>query len=354
MRAALRHAAAPSRCRARAPSPRGRRARARRAQRRRCIRSHRSGRSASRAYIIVHLSRGSRHAPRFLPGPRRRARRVPGVRRRVQEPDVHVRRRLPAGARGFAARLHEAGLRKGDTVVFWSENRPEWIAAFWGCLLAGVVVVPIDYRVVSGLPRGASAASSRPSSCSSARTCRRCARSRRRRRAGLALHELDWTSGEPPPLPAVAVVRDDVAEIIFTSGATAEPKGVVITHRNVLANIVPVEREVLKYRKWGAAVLPDPVPQPAAAQPHVRPGDGDVHPADAARHGRLHARLQPGRHRRAGQDAADVGARVRAEDPRRAARARPADRARRRRHRARSGTGSDAGGGTAASIGCSA
>ncbi len=49
-------------------------------------------------------------------------------------------------ARGFAARLHAHGLRKGDKVVFWSENRPEWIVAFWGCLLGGVVVVPIDYR----------------------------------------------------------------------------------------------------------------------------------------------------------------------------------------------------------------
>ena len=38
------------------------------------------------------------------------------------------------------------GLRKGDKVVFWSENRPEWIVAFWGCLLRGIVVVPIDYR----------------------------------------------------------------------------------------------------------------------------------------------------------------------------------------------------------------
>ncbi len=47
-----------------------------------------------------------------------------------------------------------------------------------------------------------------------------------------------------------------MAEIIFTSGATAEPKGVVITHRNVLANIVPVEREVLKYRKWAAPFFP--------------------------------------------------------------------------------------------------
>ena len=34
-------------------------------------------------------------------------------------------------ARGFAARLHAAGLSKGDKVVFFSENRPEWIVAFW-------------------------------------------------------------------------------------------------------------------------------------------------------------------------------------------------------------------------------
>src|SRR5204863_5870531 len=49
-------------------------------------------------------------------------------------------------ARGFCARLYGAGLTKGDKVVFFSENRPEWIAALWGCLLGGLVVVPIDYR----------------------------------------------------------------------------------------------------------------------------------------------------------------------------------------------------------------
>jgi long-chain acyl-CoA synthetase len=155
-------------------------------------------------------------------------------------------------ARGFSARLHALGLRKGDKVVFWSENRPEWVVAFWGCLLGGVIVVPIDYRASPDF----------------------LARVSRIVSAKLVLighdvpplavpvdapiwklHDLEWRDGEPP-VHDVVIERDDVAEIIFTSGATADPKGVVITHRNVLANIVPIEREILKYRKWGKPFFP--------------------------------------------------------------------------------------------------
>ena len=163
---------------------------------------------------------------------------------------AHSYAEVSAAARGFAAKLSGIGLRKGDAVVFFCENRPEWIVAFWGCLISGVVVVPIDYRSstdflarvsrivgarlvlvgqeVPALPDAAGAPVWR-------------------------LHELEWTGGT---VPAVSITRDDVAEIIFTSGATADPKGVVITHKNVLANIVPVEREVLKYRKWSAPFAP--------------------------------------------------------------------------------------------------
>ena len=51
-----------------------------------------------------------------------------------------------AAASAFAAQLQAAGIGKGDKVVFWSENRPEWIMALWGCLLNGTIVVPVDYR----------------------------------------------------------------------------------------------------------------------------------------------------------------------------------------------------------------
>jgi long-chain acyl-CoA synthetase len=158
-------------------------------------------------------------------------------------------------ARNFAAQLAARGVTKGDRVILWGENRPEWIVALWGCLLRGVVAVPIDYRATAEFLQ-------RVQAIVGARVL-------------LLGHEVEvpglsddlrvWPMAEllgrdeqhawPAP-PPVEVSRDDVVEIIFTSGATAEPKGVVITHRNVLANIVPIEREVLKYRKYGRPFFP--------------------------------------------------------------------------------------------------
>ena len=50
--------------------------------------------------------------------------------------------RTTAGA--FAGRLADAGLRTGDRLLIWSDSRPEWVAAFWGCMLCGVAVIPLD------------------------------------------------------------------------------------------------------------------------------------------------------------------------------------------------------------------
>ena len=46
----------------------------------------------------------------------------------------------------FAGYLDRAGIHKGDRAIFWAENRPEWVSAFWGCVARGVHVVPVDFR----------------------------------------------------------------------------------------------------------------------------------------------------------------------------------------------------------------
>ena len=192
-----------------------------------------------------------------------------GYRRRT-----HSYEDVGRAARGFATRLAAAGLRKDDKVVFWGENRPEWIACYWGCLLAGIVVVPIDYRSsvdfvrrVTGLVSArvmllgddvrlddSEVAGGLQSEVAGGLQASGPSPGRSHEPAVWRFSDLDWRADGP--MPDVALTRDDIIQIIFTSGATAEPKGVVIRHRNVLANTVPVEREVIKYRHYARPFHP--------------------------------------------------------------------------------------------------
>jgi len=44
----------------------------------------------------------------------------------------------------FARELAKAGIDKGDRVLIWGPNSAEWVASFFGCVLRGVIVVPMD------------------------------------------------------------------------------------------------------------------------------------------------------------------------------------------------------------------
>ncbi len=162
---------------------------------------------------------------------------------------------VASAARALARRLRAAGITKGNTVAIWSENRPEWIIAIWGCLLEGVVLVPIDYRASTAfLVRVADIVDARAVLAGEVVDV-----------SGLDTRRPIWPVAElrpgeapkePGPERPADIGADDTAEIIFTSGATAEPKGVVITHRNILANIVPIEREIAKYKRYARPFLP--------------------------------------------------------------------------------------------------
>jgi long-chain acyl-CoA synthetase len=151
----------------------------------------------------------------------------------------------------FARELESRDLGKGERVLLWGPNSAEWVAAFFGCALSGVIVVPIDDAGASDFTqRVYQQVEGRLLLCSRAHT--------QSSIPTLILEELQETlSGhDSTPYEAANIGAADTLEVVFTSGATAEPKGVVITHGNVLGNVAPLEAEIQRYLKYERMVHP--------------------------------------------------------------------------------------------------
>ncbi len=153
-----------------------------------------------------------------------------------------------AAAHQFGGELQSRGIAKGDRVLLWGENSAEWVAAFWGCLLCGAVVVPMDRIAAPDFVRRVAAEVQPRLAIGSAARLREVPEVARIQFGDtiFAANRVaaDATAGTIP------IGRNDPLQIIFTSGTTAEPQGVVITHGNVLANLEPIEREIAKYLKF--------------------------------------------------------------------------------------------------------
>jgi len=161
-------------------------------------------------------------------------------------------RRVREEANRVARELACRGLEKGDAVLLWGENSAEWVVAFLACLISGIVSVPIDQAAT---PEFAARVSSEVKAKlvfegdDHPQTTDVPSMSLNSLCSAVARHE-----GSPYLPPALS--RQDTLEIIFTSGTTAEPRGVVISHGNVLANIEPLQREIEKYLKYERLVHP--------------------------------------------------------------------------------------------------
>ena len=159
-----------------------------------------------------------------------------------------------AGVASQVARELEArGIGPGDRVLLWGRNSAGWVAAFFGCVLRGAVAVPMDQAATAEFAcrvaqqvdaklllverERVPAGESRPMLLLDSL------------REGVAQHS-------PEPYGSPSLDRSAVAQIIFTSGTTAEPKGVVLTHGNILANLEPLDAAIAPYLRWERAVHP--------------------------------------------------------------------------------------------------
>ncbi len=157
--------------------------------------------------------------------------------------------RLASCAFQFARELEKREIRAGDRVLFWGENSPEWIAAFYGCLLRGAIVVPLDLKSAPNFV-------ARVQQQVSAKLLLADDSQLRLNVAQMSFSTLADSNHSVEPYAAHTAKPDDLVEIVFTSGTTAEPKGVCLTHRNLLTNLAPIEKEFKKYSRWERLVHP--------------------------------------------------------------------------------------------------
>ena len=163
-------------------------------------------------------------------------------------------REVHANSLKVASWLDRLNVRKGDRLVLQAPNSPDWVEIFFGAVAQGVIVVPIDAGsspeflgavcakvapklvIAPAAPRGIGAADA-----GAAYTIEEAVA------AAQYLSEFE----EEVPLGG-----EDVAEIVFTSGTTAAPRGVVLRHKNLLANLIPLEHGYRERALWVNPLLP--------------------------------------------------------------------------------------------------
>lgn len=158
----------------------------------------------------------------------------------------------------FSRLLADRGITPGERVLLWGANSAEWVAAFFGCVLRGVIAVPLDaaggvdfaVRVVADVtPRLIVGDAEHLQKLPYESTPE----------IAVKISFEDFSSVLPrSPMfePEPSLNAETPLQILFTSGTTSAPKGIVHTHGNVLSSVEVLEREIAKYLRYERWVHP--------------------------------------------------------------------------------------------------
>lgn len=150
-------------------------------------------------------------------------------------------------SRKVAVFLEQQGLQKGDKVLLLAPNSPYWICVWWGSILAGYVPVPLNIQSTSEMVR-------KIAEQTEAKIIFKFLHFKQDLPRNLKVYEVDFL---PEYIDNIDITKfqkpgiseEDIVELMYTSGTTGDPKGVILTHKNLystlnsLVSIIPISPE---------------------------------------------------------------------------------------------------------------
>lgn len=153
----------------------------------------------------------------------------------------------------MAAFLEEKGIRKGDRVALWAGNSPWWAVCFFGIIAKGAIVVPIDF--ISGKTRAQTIIK-----LSQAKLVIQSAYKLEKltNLDAINIEDLKFILQKQNPILTLPKLKArDIVELVYTSGTTGDPKGVMLTHKNITTNILQAGNHIaIKSRCTFLSLLP--------------------------------------------------------------------------------------------------
>ncbi|PRD55755.1 AMP-dependent synthetase/ligase [Sphingobacterium gobiense] len=192
--------------------------------------------------------------------------------KRNGEWQLYTSERFKTLANNLSKALLSEGLKKGDKVALMSGNRPEWNIVDFACNQLGVAIVPL-YPTLSpqDLSHILNDAEVKVLFASNAELAHKVDQAIQGQQLSIDMYTFDDVADKPSYQKLIdigasqevdlqpykdAVQSDDLLTLIYTSGTTGKPKGVLLTHKNILSNVEACQHLVPKDTTKALSFLP--------------------------------------------------------------------------------------------------